>query len=271
MMEEHMDTEQPVLRVNPLLARAQMPGESFTIPSGCAFYDDGEVTDKVRRSGEIHIHPMTALDEIVMRSPDKTLSGEAVLEVFARRIPDVLKPDRLLQKDVDFLTAALRKVSYGDVVEVSHRHSCEDATDQQYSINMSDMLRRTKSIDPTKVASIFTIKLENGQVVKIEPIRYGEVLSLMQQLSEPNLTEEQQQMILLDSTPRVIISVDEVTDKDDILEWIRTIPIGWSKQLSAAIDDSANWGPEFSVTVPCKDCGGDLVIQAPMNPISFFI
>lgn len=262
--------EPPPTPVNPLLGRVQLPGESFTLPSRSLFYTNGEVSERCRQTGEIHIHPMTAIDEIVLRSPDKVLSGDAVMEVFQRCIPDVVQPHELLQKDLDFLVAALRKVSYGETLEMVQKHNCEGAKENTYPINMAEMISRSKSIDPTTMAGIFTLTLENGQVVSLEPMRYKDVLLMMQTVNDDVLNPEVQEMYLLTSLCNVVKSVDEISDKSMIEEWVRTIPISWAHQLSEAIDKTAAWGPDFVVHTTCKDCGEALEIQAPMNPISFF-
>jgi len=93
---------QEYAEINPLLTRVEMPGSTFQLPSRGLFYDNGELRDDVEM-GEVHVHPMSAFDEILMKTPDALFSGEAVHKVFLRCIPQVLQPVELLAKDVDFL------------------------------------------------------------------------------------------------------------------------------------------------------------------------
>ena len=55
---------------NPLLARVKIPGRIFQLPSAGIFYKNGELAEGIE-NGEVHVHPMTALDEINMKNPDK--------------------------------------------------------------------------------------------------------------------------------------------------------------------------------------------------------
>ena len=54
---------------NPLLARVEMPGSTFQLPSRGLFYNNDELRGDVEM-GEVHISPMSAYDEILMKSPD---------------------------------------------------------------------------------------------------------------------------------------------------------------------------------------------------------
>ena len=59
---------------NPLLRNIQLPGDTVRLPSRGIFYNNGELTPSTQ-NGEVHVYPMKAIDEIIMRSPDKLLSG----------------------------------------------------------------------------------------------------------------------------------------------------------------------------------------------------
>ena len=258
----------PAPVVNPLLERVKIPGETHRLPSQGLFYNDGELSPDVK-NGEIHIHPMTAHDEIMIRSVDKLFSGDAIEDVFHRCVPQILKPKRLLAKDVDFIMVCLRKISYGSGFEMNYTHTCKDAKQHSYVIEMEEFIKSTKSIDPTSISQKFTKKLDNGQVVKVHPLRYDSVIKIMQS-TEETLTEERQTEILIDSLLDVIEIVDEIEDREFIREWLATLPVKWIKELSTVIDKSSDWGSEFKTTIVCKDCGEKTVIAAPMNPLTFF-
>ena len=82
---------------NPLLSKVRMPGETYRLPSNDLFYHNDELDPSVR-DGEVHVYPMTAVDEIIMKSPDMLFSGKAVEEVFLRCVPQIKKPMELLGK-----------------------------------------------------------------------------------------------------------------------------------------------------------------------------
>jgi hypothetical protein len=84
------------------------------------------------------------------------------------------------------------------------------------------------------------------------------------------LTVEDQEKNLITNLLNVIESVDGITDKKQITEWIRAISPRMMDQLAKSIDDSQNWGPQTTKKVVCKDCGEEYTIEIPINPISFF-
>ncbi len=261
---------------NVLLDRVKLPGETFKLPSGGIFYDHGELSSEVV-DGEVHVYPMTAIDEIMIKTPDLLFSGKSIVEIFSRCIPQVLKANELFAKDVDFLLICLRKVTFGDEIELEFTHDCDHAKTHKYKVFMSTFLNRTKYIDPSKIAT-YSATLDNGQVVTLNPIRFGNFVKIMQNTSTIDKTRaddtdyiiNQAHIIMIDSLLSAISSVDATTDKADIREWLDTISSGWIRVIAKVIETTTEWGPEFTSTETCIDCKKKFELLAPLNPIAFF-
>jgi hypothetical protein len=126
--------------VNPLLQKIKMPGKRFRLPSRGQFYVNGELDENVK-DGEIEIFSMTAIDEISLRSPEFLFTGAAIERVFKRCIPEIKKPLQLLSKDVDFILAALRVVSYGGSYQITDRcDKCEAKQVEKNNKTFDDFL-----------------------------------------------------------------------------------------------------------------------------------
>lgn len=253
---------------NPLLARIRIPGETFRLPSGGLFYEPGVLSEKVI-DGEIYVSPMTAIDEIALKTPDLLFSGQAIPQVFGRCIPDVLKAGKMLAKDVDFLLIALRKVSFGPQMELTYTHTCEKAKEHSYIVNVDEFLKKSKRIDPNTVSKNFHLTLSNGQIVHVEPISFESYVALMQ-ASEADVEPAKLAQRLVFSVSQIIKSVDSVTDNAHIQEWLAHIPPMLMKQVTDSIEKTTEWGPDFMTTMKCKDCGLEAQVQAPLNPLAFF-
>lgn len=271
MENENLQAEQR----NPLLERVRMPGETYTLPSKGLLYKNGELSPDVN-GGEIYIQPMTAMEEIIIRSPDKLFSGAGITEIFKKCIPQVQKPLDLFAKDIDFLIVCLRKVSYGSEFEVEYQHNCKNAKKHSYMIQVDEFIQATKGIDPTTVGTAFSVKLDNSQKVDVMPIRYRDVVSTLQALNDVETTGkmpsvEEVQRRSLDTLLGVIDNVDGINDKKMIEEWLRELKAGMCKKISDKIEEINDWGPIFKKKVRCKDCGDEIDIAAPLNPMSFFI
>lgn len=257
-------------RVNPLLERVQMPGETFPLPSGGIFYNDGELDPSVHNA-EVRVGPMTALDEIVMKTPDMLFSGDAVRQVFARCIPSILKPDRILAKDVDFLLVCLRKVSYGNMLRMQQTHSCKNAKPHQYDVDITQFISKTKRIDPVGALSNFCAVMPNDEKVYLEPIRFGHFVEVMQLTDDTTeMAPEERRDRLVRSISNVIARVDEIDDKEMIREWLSVISPEFLHEINNKVDDTINWGTEFQTKLKCRDCGQFFSVDLPMNPLAFF-
>jgi len=257
--------------VNPLLARVHMPGSTFKLPSGGIFYKNGELADTVEK-GEVHVQPMTAYDEVILKTPDLLFSGEAVKRIFTRCIPEILKPTELFGKDVDFLMICLRKMTYGDSFQLAYTHSCDDAKNHEYSVNIDHFINTTKQINPTTIGKVYTTTIDNGQVVEMHPPKFNDVIKMMQNY-DPKviLTPEKETENIIETVISVISSVDGVTNKAFIKEWLAELSAGTIGKLSNAIENTTDWGPDFMFKTNCKDCGKEMEITAPINPLAFFI
>ncbi len=255
---------------NPLLARVELPGSTFQLPSRGLFYTNGELHEAVEM-GEVHVNPMSAYDEILMKSPDQLYSGDAVEKVFKRCVRHVLKPKELLAKDVDFLLVCLRQVTYGEEMRITYTHSCEDAKSNEYTIKLSDFLGTTKRLDPTTVGQIYSVKMPNDQLVNLHPSKFIDVIKMFQETEKETTTPEDELNMSIFIIQSIIQSVDGVTDKKHIAEWIKTISAGWLRIITDTVEKTSDFGTDFTLNTKCGDCGKDIEIQAPVNPISFFM
>lgn len=256
---------------NPLLSRLRMPGATFRLPSQGIFYTTELTPDVV--NGEVEVYPMTAMEEIILNTPDKLLSGKAILEVFSRCIPQIASPNDLLTKDVDFLMVCLRMVSFGDTMDVTYQHTCDNAKEHEYTVDLGKMIRATKQIDPTTIKSEYSHTLPNGQVASLKPLTYKNAVELYQTTAlskTEDLSAAEAEQLIIGTLASVIKDVDGIVDRDQIKEWVQTLPLGWKKTLERAAQSVSQWGIDFTTDQKCKDCATGMKIQVTANPVSFF-
>lgn len=258
--------------VNPLLSKLRMPGATFKLPSQGLFYENSELSPDVK-FGEVEVYPMTAMDEIIFSTPDKLLSGKAIAEVFSRCIPQILNPYGLLSKDVDYLMICLRMVSFEAMMTVLHTHDCDNAKRHSYEVDLNQMLRDSKQVDPTTLKEEYTVILPNGQVVTLKPLTYQHVVDLYQTtaLTKRNqLSEEEAMKLIVETLCGVIKSVDTTSDRDQIREWVLSLPLGWKKKIEQTAQKSSHWGVDGIVKKVCLDCNQPIDLYINANPVSFF-
>jgi len=268
-----MSEEKNVLTpVNPLISALRIPGETFRLPSQGLFYEEG-VFDESVKNGEIEIYPMTTIDEIIISTPDKLLSGKAISEIFQHCIPQIKNAYKLLAKDVDYLMVCLRMVSFGQFMEVVYTHNCKNAKEHTYNVDLQAMIRAAKSIDPTLFTQEYTCTISNGQKVTLKPMAYGELIELYQNtmVQKTDTTDElEAEKMIVDTLVSVIKDVNGVTEKEFIREWARKISLGQKKQIQEAMHAVSEWGVDMKSPQICKDCKKEVELRVSANPVNFF-
>jgi hypothetical protein len=272
-------------RENPLLKRMnKIPGQHFRLPSLGLFYKNNELSPEVAE-GEVEVLPMTTLDEVIMKSPDLLFTGEAIERVFKRCIPSVLEPKKLLAKDVDFLLICLRKVTYGNIVEVETKcqHCVElalakatteedlakiDIKAQNYSISLDYFIKNTKNMDIESTKN-YMVSLSNGQSVELKPVTFEDFVGFSQN-NDDALTPEESANRINESFAMLIDNVDRVRDRSMIMEWLAVLPLELKGELEQHIVEVTSFGTDTVYKTKCKDCKQDLEIRTVLNPLYFF-
>lgn len=254
---------------NPLLKGLRIPGETVRLPSRGKFYKNGEIDAE---DGEVHVYPMTLADEIIMRSVDKLYTGEAINEVFARCIPQIKKPSQLLAKEVDYILIQLRRISYGNEMEIKYNHGCsETSKDHTYTANIStEFLSKTREI--TEINPVVVV---GEHKIVLAPATIQTILDIMQ-TNKPDQTAEESIQHQIKTVSAVIRSVtppngETVTDDTFIKEWIKIIPRSWVMDIIDHMRTLNDWGVETTHNSTCKDCGKPIRVEVPINPLTFFI
>jgi len=258
---------------NPLLEGLKLPGRVFQLPSRGLFYRNGELADNIS-NGEIHVRPMSALDEINMKNPDQLFSGAAINTVFSRCVDGVLKPSELLSKDVDAIMMMLRTVTYGPSYEFVAKHTCAEAKDHNYTSNIDNLINAMKLLDPTTINSVYSVDVvvaDRTYNVRLRPNKYQQVIDLIRENeNKQEVTVEDQQKNLVMLLLGVIESVNGLNDREMIKEWISAIPTTAVGKIAAKLENVNSWGSDLLAPLVCRDCGEKFSVEIPINPVSFF-
>jgi hypothetical protein len=101
---------------NPLSKFFRQPSIYVRLPSGGKGWRPGSLNLPV--NGEMPILPMTAIDELVYRTPDALFNGEAVTGVIQSCCPNIVDAWACPSIDLDALLVAIRIASYGHNMEI---------------------------------------------------------------------------------------------------------------------------------------------------------
>jgi hypothetical protein len=253
---------------NPLLTKIQLPGRTFQLPSRGALYHNDEIQ---AQNGEIHVHPMTALAEINMKNPDLLFNGKAIEAVLSECIPSVKKPLELFGRDIDAILFFLRLVTYGPEYRIEVKHDCADAKQHSYTVNLETIVQNMPMLDPTVVESKRVVVLSSGQKVYTRPMKFRDVVDIFHRTgNKKELSVDDIKELAIVNMLSMIERVDDVTDTKLIEEWLRALTSPMMNRIQEGANELNGWGPDQIVSLTCKDCGEEMKVELPLNPVSFF-
>lgn len=256
---------------NPLLSgMLKIPGKTFSLPSRGLFYSNGEIDESVK-NGEIHVHPLSGFTELSLKNPDLLFNGKAIIRVFQECVPEIKKPLELAAKDVDAILFFLRMVTYGSEFRIEVEHTCEGAKQHGYTVNLDQVLANATNLDPTMVDDINKPVLVRGKNVYTRPIRFIDVVTLFHETgTKKEFTDEDLERIAKLNTLSMIERVDDVRNPAHIAQWLETLTTTELNMITAGAEDKNSWGVNSVVKLTCRDCGNEMDVELPLNPINFF-
>lgn len=149
---------------NPLEKFYRQPSIYITFPSKGKFYDKTVLTPS--ENGEYPVYPMTAKDEILMKTPDALMGGSATVDVIQSCIPSIKNAWEIVNFDLDTILLAIRIATYGETMTVKYTVPIINE-ELEHTVNISALLDGIKNAD---IREEFTTKI--GLTVKISPLRY---------------------------------------------------------------------------------------------------
>jgi hypothetical protein len=169
---------------NPLQKYFRQPAIYVKLPSDGKFYPPGALD--MPANGELPVYPMSALDEIITRTPDALFNGSAVIQLFQSCVPNIKDAWAVPQIDVDLLLTAIRIASYGHEMELSTTcPKCNEA--QDYALDLREVIDKYHSPDYKS-----SVKFSDMEIY-FRPLNYF-------QINETSKAQFQQQKMIQAST-----------------------------------------------------------------------
>lgn len=151
---------------NPLKQYFRRPAVYLKLPSNAKFYDND--TLEMPPTGELPIFPMTAIDEVTVKTPDALFNGSAVAELIKSCVPNFKNPWAVNSVDLDALLIAIRAASSGGNLEVeSYCPECKDSS--TYGINLINVLAQMQAPNYDDELEVNELK------IKFRPLTYKEM------------------------------------------------------------------------------------------------
>ena len=150
---------------NPLKKYFRQPKVFTTLPSKGKFYPDG-ILD-MPSTGELPVYAMTAKDELIIKTPDALLNGQATVDVIKSCIPNIIDPWQMPSVDLDACLVAIRIATYGETLDLTTKVPVL-GEDRDFAVDLRQVLNKL-------VTPEFDNKVKLGDMnVELRPLTYRE-------------------------------------------------------------------------------------------------
>lgn len=272
---------------NPLAKHFRQPALYTSLVSGGRFWPDGSINLPV--TGEVPIYPMTAKDEITLRTPDALLNGTAVVEIIQSCCPVINDAWSMPSVDVDALLIAIRIASYGESMTTSSKcpHCGEE---HDYGINLQNALAGVQMPNYDDPAII------DGLLVYFKPLSYRQVSKtgqktyeeerLILSLADDTITDDEKKKIYDAHVKRMIdLNIDSlvnytdsivtedgitVTDPKHIKEFYANTKAANLKEIENRAANDSNKVNIQPMDAKCKACEAQFKLAVTFDYASFF-
>ena len=159
-------TIQQIKKPNPLANYFRQPKMYIKLPSQGNFYPDGALD--VSQNEEYAVYAMTAKDELMFKTPDALMNGQATVEVIKSCIPAIKEPWLMPSIDLDACLIAIRIASYGEGMDISA--SCPSCNHyNEFEMNLLAYLDESSKFEYISTLSIGPL------TIHIRPYSYKEI------------------------------------------------------------------------------------------------
>ena len=272
---------------NPLRRYFRQPAIYIRLPSAGKFYPPG--TLDMPANNELPVLPMTAVDEIVSRTPDALFNGSAVMDIIGSCIPSIKDPWSIPTTDLTTLLIAVRLASYGHDMEIGsvcpkcgHNHDLTlDLRVVLDSIGTADYNETVISGDLTFYFAPMTYR----QVNEAGRVQF-EDQKILQMIQDTDVSEEIKFAKLGEAFKRIteltVKSISEsvsairtpdamVTDQLNIQDFLHNCPKGVFdsiKDHAIKLRASTDFKP---INVTCEECAHEYEQTFTLDMTNFFV
>jgi hypothetical protein len=231
-----MDHVAPKQKINPLTSLMRQPKIYIRLPSNGRYWAEGSLD--LSPNGEYAVYSMTARDELLLKTPDALLNGQAMIDVVEHCVPSIKNAWEIPSIDLDVILIAIRMATYGEKMDTTVTIGEEDLS---YTIDLRmlmDQLLETVTWDErinigTEIALF--IRPVNYKVISQTSIQNFETQKIMRLVNDSTLSEEEKIAtfresfkkltdisvgIINNSVFRVESSAGTTDDQADILEFM---------------------------------------------------
>jgi hypothetical protein len=277
--------------MNPLKKFTRLPKVYVKLPSKHKFYPENFLEISV--NGEVGVCALSAKDQILLKTPDAMLNGEALREVITSCVPSLHDAIQLVEPDINTLMVAIKIATNGASMDLTLTcPACQ--TEGDYQVNLQQLLdQQTFLEDPT------TIEMSDGLLIELRPFtfeqRHLQILNELERSQALRIVENDDSLSDNDRLVKISKQISTMIDRTFALvsksvvgitvmstqeivtrrEWIDEYLQGLTKIQADAIMDKIrelnDIGINSDYKFQCHNCMHEWNQHLDMDPTSFFV
>lgn len=150
---------------NPLKKYYRQPKVYTTLPSQGKFYPEGSL--EMPETGELPVFPMTAKDDLTMKTPDALLNGQATVSLIHSCVPAIKDPWRMPSIDLDAVLIAIRIATYGERMDLTVKVP-NTKEERSFAVDLRQLLNKLVTVEYDPFLQIGNMK------INLRPLTYKE-------------------------------------------------------------------------------------------------
>lgn len=275
-----------MLENNPLKQYFRRPAIYIKLPSGYKNYPDGVID--VPESGELPVYPMTAIDEITVKTPDALFNGTAIVDIIKSCVPSIKDPWSLKSIDLDAVLIAVKSAAGGNDMEIETVcPACSEAA--SYGVNLVGVLSTLKAGDYDT-----ELRVGSDLLIKFKPLIYKEMteaglgqfelqrmfnsIQNLENLEERTKKQQEALKVITDVTMKVLSKTIEyiktptafVDQNDFILDFIRNCDRNIFEQIKTHNQSLKAMSEVKPLQIKCASCQHEYQQTFSINATDFF-
>jgi hypothetical protein len=215
----------------------RQPKIYIQLPSGGEYWAPNSID--MPETKELPVFSMTAKDELMFKTPDALLNGQAMVDVIQSCIPNIKNAWSCPTLDLDTILIAMRLATYGEKMPFSHKVPVVNE-EVEYEIDLRLLLDQQQNN-----TLIEQIVVRPDLILFVKPLTYKhltqtniksfETSRIMSMVNDENISDDKKlQMfnesfsnltkvtvdLMAESIYKIIAGEEEVTDKKFIFEFV---------------------------------------------------
>lgn len=237
---------------NPLAGHFRTAKIYLTLPSGGLYYPEDSLN--MTETGELPVMPMTAKDELALKTPDALLSGQATVDLIQSCIPNIKNAWHMPSLDIDACLIAIRIATYGEHMSISATPPGAK-TETDYTVDLRQLLDRytnakfddefvmddlTCKIRPLSYKEFSLVSMQTFEEQRIFSLVNNDQIEEEEKLKQFNITFNKIRDITIGMVINSVVSITVgdavVTARDHIEEFLENTDKKFFKTLSDHIE-----------------------------------